>query len=308
MNLVVHLLEQATGPGESGKWLLAPPVLLGIFGRLRMCTAMAASPSGKWSLRTCTVVFVVLSGISIAVAAIGAAGLYALVVPGSGFVAAGKRLEELFFPALLARADFAPQEIAGPIVQLTLIALVSIWGAGAVWVAERLIARMQHLWNEIPHGGGAFLGEPRVQFLDDGRKIQVMEDYSFRDSRGHLWTTPAGTIVDGASIPRFFWQSFGPPFCGRYRNASIIHDFYCQARCGRPSEVHRMFYEACLAEGLPPRKARLAYWAVRRFGPHWEDESGRLTHPDSDAGGNRLRQLAEVTEPAGHWSSGRQAA
>ena len=254
--------------GGAGKWMLAIPLIC-LFGRLRLCTAMSTRRSGRWPIRTCVLVLIVLFGLCIALTAVGAVCLYAWVTPQSGFGEAAKKLEEVllsFFP----NGDPASSLIARSFGQLVLIGLASIWGAGAVWAAQSGIGHLQRFWREIPHGGGVFLREPKLQFLDDGRKALVLENYSFQDPRGKIWTAPAGTVVDGGSIPRFFWRSFGPPFVGRYRNASIIHDFYCQTRRYDCSEVHRMFYEACLAEGLSLQKARIAYWSVRSFGPDWE--------------------------------------
>ncbi len=39
-----------------------------------------------------------------------------------------------------------------------------------------------------------------------------------------------GAIVDGASIPRMFWSIIGGLFDEGYRDASIIHDWYCDKR------------------------------------------------------------------------------
>lgn len=304
MNLVVQMLERAAGSGaHGGQSLLAIPLLVGFFGRLRMCTVVATGPSGKWPLRTCAMMFIMLSGVSILAGALGATALYALFTPGNSFADAAQRLEEVFFSSLFSRANAAAREIMRPFVELSLIALISIWGAVAVWVAERTVAKLNRLWNELPHGGGAFLGEPQVQLLEDGRRIQLLADYRFRDARGNIWTTPAGTVVDGASIPRFFWRSFGPPLCGQYRNASIIHDYYCQTRNVRASDVHRMFYEACLAEGLAPRRARIAYWAVRRFGPYWGCEAESRTNTSRQSS-----QGSPILPAEGDWSPGRRAA
>ena len=82
---------------------------------------------------------------------------------------------------------------------------------------------------------------------------------------------PAGTTVDGASIPQIFWTVIGGPFEGKYRSASVVHDFYCQVRTRPFKQVHRVFYDAMLTSGLAGRTPWLMYQAVDRFGPRWGD-------------------------------------
>jgi Protein of unknown function (DUF1353) len=41
---------------------------------------------------------------------------------------------------------------------------------------------------------------------------------------------PAGAIVGGASIPQVFWSIIGGPFEDKYREASVIHDYYCEQK------------------------------------------------------------------------------
>lgn len=95
-------------------------------------------------------------------------------------------------------------------------------------------------------------------------------DFAFIDYRGKRWLAPGGAVTDGASIPRIFWTIWGSPFDGDYRYAAVIHDRYCITKSEPSEEVHRMFYEACLAGGVGRIKARLMYFAVSRFGPRWE--------------------------------------
>jgi hypothetical protein len=84
---------------------------------------------------------------------------------------------------------------------------------------------------------------------------------------------PAGAEIDGASIPKVFWSIVGGPYTGLYRNASVIHDYYCDVRTRPWKEVHRMFYDAMLASGVDKMKAKLMYLAVRFGGPRWDDQT-----------------------------------
>lgn len=113
----------------------------------------------------------------------------------------------------------------------------------------------------------------RTEWLDDGRNMRVLEDVMYKDNEGRIWKTPAGSIVDGASIPRLFWRFIGGPFSGKYRYASVIHDYYCETQGGpsrrRSQEVHKVFYEIMLVSGVSAWKAWLMYKAVATFGPKW---------------------------------------
>ena len=112
----------------------------------------------------------------------------------------------------------------------------------------------------------------RVTLLDDGRDVRVDEDLQFTDAAGLQWTAPAGSIVNGASVPRFFWRLF-PPLTGRYREASILHDVYCVNK-SRPSPlVHAMFYEKMRHDGVACWKACCMWAAVRCFGPRFPGTS-----------------------------------
>lgn len=61
-----------------------------------------------------------------------------------------------------------------------------------------------------------------------------------------------------------------PPFTGAYRQASVIHDYYCETRDRPWKDVHEAFYWASRAGGVGRTKANIMYFAVYRFGPRWE--------------------------------------
>jgi hypothetical protein len=65
----------------------------------------------------------------------------------------------------------------------------------------------------------------------------------------------------------------GGPFDGKYRNASVIHDWFCDRRSAPWERVHRVFYEAMLASGVEPYKAKLMYLAVYYQGPRWTEQA-----------------------------------
>lgn len=131
-----------------------------------------------------------------------------------------------------------------------------------------------------------FIGELDPKWLPDGRLMQLKEDFTFIDGNGLSWTAPSGTIVDGASIPRILWPIFGGPFEGLYRDASVVHDYYCDKKTRSWQSVHRMFHEACLTEGLDVATAKVMYAGVYAGGPRWTvgigSHSKSLTGSESD--------------------------
>lgn len=117
---------------------------------------------------------------------------------------------------------------------------------------------------------GRFIGEADLRLLSDGRSMQLLEDLKFSDASGQVWMARRGDIIDGASIPRFFWRFIGPPFVGKYRRASIIHDVYCNSEVVDSPKVHEMFWEAMRADQTPIIQAVLMWLAVRLFGPRFK--------------------------------------
>ena len=112
---------------------------------------------------------------------------------------------------------------------------------------------------------------PQLELLDDGRMARLLSPISYVAANDEAWPVPADTVVDGASIPRLFWTLIGGPFEGKYRNASIVHDCYCDTRERSSRGTHRMFYSAMRCSGVSPTKAKIMFYAVYRFGPRWPD-------------------------------------
>jgi hypothetical protein len=120
---------------------------------------------------------------------------------------------------------------------------------------------------------GSFIGQVLVEWLNENgpdRNMKLIRKFEYKDSAGKVWMVPAGTIINGASIPPLFWQLVGPPFVGDYRKASVVHDYYCDKKNESWLSVHRMFFEACLAGGVSEIQAKIMYTAVYAEGPRWE--------------------------------------
>lgn len=119
---------------------------------------------------------------------------------------------------------------------------------------------------------GKFKGQVVVSWLQhngDDRDMKLQKKFGFTDATGVEWTVPVGAVVNGASIPQVFWSTFGSPFIGDYRRASVIHDYYCQVKTRPSKQVHRNFYECCIAGGVGELRAKTMYAAVIAFGPDW---------------------------------------
>ena len=117
---------------------------------------------------------------------------------------------------------------------------------------------------------GKFSAEPIVKWSIDGRSMTLVEEFTYTTARGVIWPCPKDHSIDGASIPKVFWSVIGGPFEGKYRNASIIHDYACDIRKRPWKEVHLAFYEAMRCGDVTVAKAKLMYHAVYNFGPRWE--------------------------------------
>jgi len=121
-----------------------------------------------------------------------------------------------------------------------------------------------------PNKWGHYSGYVEARWENDGRTMTLLSELRYTDPQGVAWIAPAGSVVDGASIPRSLWSIMGGPFEGKYRNASVLHDVAYEQR-NRPWEVcDRMFYNAMRCSGVSAVEAGTMYYALRKFGHHWK--------------------------------------
>ena len=104
---------------------------------------------------------------------------------------------------------------------------------------------------------------------DADRKMKLLVDFGYRDNDGIEWFARKGDIVDGASIPPFFWRFIGPPLTGDYRRSSVIHDVLCQRKIPDSKKVHSLFCEMIEVDDVPLAKRTIMCKAVKWFGPKW---------------------------------------
>jgi hypothetical protein len=113
---------------------------------------------------------------------------------------------------------------------------------------------------------GEFSGNPRTEWLSDSgddRNMRVLELFWYTDPDGRRWEAAAGTVINGASIPRTLWSSVGSPYTGAYRRAALVHDAAVDSASVLRADADRMFYFACLCGGCPVVQAKLLYAGVR---------------------------------------------
>jgi len=135
--------------------------------------------------------------------------------------------------------------------------------------------------TDTSHGRfGEFIGNVDVRWkVDQGedRTMQLLKEFKYVDQSGREWVVPAGTTINGASIPRVFWSEH-PPFVGDYRLASVVHDHFCNELLNRKRDdweaIQKMFYEACRCGGLDEVDAKVFYHTVYVYWKLWSEDPG----------------------------------
>lgn len=116
---------------------------------------------------------------------------------------------------------------------------------------------------------GQFSQNPQTEWISNpekpDRNMKLLRDFSYTDPDGKIWLAPAGSEINGASIPRPLWSTVGSPYTDDYRNASIVHDVAVSNQIPplERKKADKMFYYACLAGGCSIPKARILYLGVR---------------------------------------------
>jgi hypothetical protein len=124
------------------------------------------------------------------------------------------------------------------------------------------------LGAEQSHKWGYYSGAPETRWDSDGRDMTLLSELRYTDPKGVVWIAPAGSKVDGASIPRSLWSLMGGPFEGQYRNASVLHDVAYDQHIRPWQECDRMFYNAMRCSGVNALEAKTMFYSLYRFGRH----------------------------------------
>ena len=117
-----------------------------------------------------------------------------------------------------------------------------------------------------------FTGRVVVEWVDDSRfvaQMRLVEELSFLQARGKTWRVPAGGRVDGRSMSPLFVRISGSAFDGGFRKSAVIYDYATKDMSQPWFEAQRMFFEASLAEGVPPIEAKVMYLLLYTTGPRW---------------------------------------
>lgn len=129
--------------------------------------------------------------------------------------------------------------------------------------------------------GNRFEGRALLEWLDDDPfipKMRLMEDLAFHQQDGNIWVVPAGSIVDGRSMPALFNKLMGHPFESGFRKAALSYDFAAKSRQHSWRDAQRMFHDATIAEGVLPIEAKVMYLLLYAKGLRWAVRNTRDCH------------------------------
>ena len=96
------------------------------------------------------------------------------------------------------------------------LALFSFMAALAAYASDQEPAEVSEPEEQPPVESkwGYFDGEPVTKWNPDGRTMTLLTELRYTDPNGDVWVAPIGSVVDGASIPRYLWSIMGGPFEG----------------------------------------------------------------------------------------------
>lgn len=123
-----------------------------------------------------------------------------------------------------------------------------------------------------PSPYGRWLDPMFVLLNDDGRNITVFTAVRFETPTGVVYTIPDGFVSDGATLPRAAWSLLGGPLSGKYRRASVLHDYLL--RTVDKETAHLVFRWAMQADGCSEEQVEQFYTAV--VVKTWWDRSPRI--------------------------------
>ena len=140
------------------------------------------------------------------------------------------------------------------------------------------------------------------------RKMELKEDFIYDSAFGESFTAPKGYVANGSSYPRWrnnqsFWSNFKRiipivaikafswyPYVGFERNASIIHDWLCDAKITDSKKAHDLYEEMVyhllhisyfekdtMKYKMAKLKARIITWSVKLGGPEFDAVSVKLS-------------------------------
>jgi hypothetical protein len=154
---------------------------------------------------------------------------------------------------------------------------------------------------------GGYSGRLVVELIDEiefVNKFRLLEDLSFLDARGKLWTARRGGIVDDESVTRDLLILGGLPYVGDYRKAAVLHEYFCRTKTEPWKQVHRTLFDASVAEGLTQTQAKVLYAVVYAGSWRWETRGSscyRSCHAASESLAWKPAATAAELEPVVQW-------
>jgi hypothetical protein len=109
-----------------------------------------------------------------------------------------------------------------------------------------------------------------LEEIEFAHHFRLLEDFSFIDARGKPWIARKGGIVDDEAVPRDLLAIPGLPYVGEYRKSALLHGYLCRTRTEPWQQVHRLLFDASLAEGLTETQAKGLYAVVYAGSWRWE--------------------------------------
>ena len=152
------------------------------------------------------------------------------------------------------------------------LALVSVVAVLSACASGKKPARLSGAEQPASDGPkwGYYTGNPVTRWNPDGLTMTLLSELRYTDPHGIVWVAPAGSTVNGASIPRSLWSLMGGPFEGKYRDASVLHDVAYEQHKRPWQDCDRMFYNAMRCSGVSAVEAKTMFYALYRFGHHWK--------------------------------------
>jgi hypothetical protein len=97
--------------------------------------------------------------------------------------------------------------------------------------------------------------------------IRTTNRVTFESDKFGVVVIPHGSLSDGASVPRIFWNIFSP-FDGDYFDAAVLHDVIYRDNLTKytRAQADAIFLEAMESVGVGWCKRRIVYHAVRLAG------------------------------------------
>ena len=108
---------------------------------------------------------------------------------------------------------------------------------------------------------------------DEDHDMELTAAFAFVEP-SERWDAPAGSVVNGASIPSGLWSIIRESVRRELSAGGGQHDVYYRNHQGKTrKEVDDMFENAMLTDGVSTEKARLMYAGVRIGGGSAWDEA-----------------------------------